>query len=816
MKTLAGYTKFFRLLLDDMSLPAYRKNITSFAKSNTLKSKVHPDEVDFISNHLDDFIDKVKSAEKSDKLKSQIGPADSFITQDKKYRPETLYKTIDLYSDIDSSSDKIRVKNKQDKELRSKYKNSFASYEVPDTDIVVFIPFNAIANQYLSHTVLTKPGQTVPTWCIASSNANNTWDSYRLNEKKYPPVFIFCRKFGAGDAYDDNKYEVVFTGDYAQDEFENNPLFIYNASVEDIEWRHPAQEEDGEYMGYTNRFRKVFPELEGKKVSNLLLNLMKMYQSDWQKEVGRASDHKNILSANTITVGAIKLVIDEDNWWELSERLSHYSSTDLANLLLTISKFDKFLNRLSASIWVTIAKANQDDQMFYKFLYWLFKNPELLKLNAHGLAHCLSYIFPNLLTSENKGLLQAIYNTNFLKLVHSQDCMIRTLMGPDKMLSLLEVSRLSVDRLVDNYLKYVLPSGFVLYTLATLKREILSRSNPKLTEFYQKLLNKIPSATNLVKNKFFLKYNLVKDEPELNEVMSHLYYNWAINYTGTDKSTKNNENSIFDIQYSPSIRPIIGQIYTKIFLVRPELFRTNYASNEQIYALVQDKEMAKRLIIAKNQYFTDDKNRFTKSKDKVDILLSQIYNKFKNKTITVNDLNQIGNFANQTKESTKLIGHMLKFVLNSNINFSELKIDTDEFFVTIYQLISNNFGRETCINNIVPPVWTTRIAYTPKIAALGQINKLFWQFLDKYYRQLRNIVFYHNFEDIMLQIYIAIYIVLSGAKNNKLDIEFCDILFNRLHNLPDEWNIFTDAIMSNNKATKMLRQVYPELLENMS
>ena len=811
MKNLAGYKKFFRLLLDDMSLPAYRKNIISFAKSGNLVAKIHPDEIDFISNNLDEFIDKVKSAEQSDKLKSQVGPADNFITQDKKYRPETLYRTIELYSDIDSSSDSIRDKNKKDRELRAKYKNSFASYSIPDTNIEVFIPFNAIANQYLSHTVLTKPGQTIPTWCIASSNANNTWDSYRLNEKKYPPVFIFCRKSAKGDAYDDNKYEVVFTGDYAIEDFENNPNFIYNAGIEEIEWRHPAQEEDGEYMGYTNRFRKVFPELDAKTVSELLLKLMRKYQSEWQKEVDKSSEHKTILSAKTITVGDIKLVINEDNWWELSKRLQYYPVKDLANLLLTIIKFDKFLNRLSASTWIAISKANKDDPMYYKFLYWLFKNPELLKLNAHGLAHGISIVFQQLLTPENKGLLQAIYSTNFLKFVHSEECMVRTLLGPDKMLSLLETSRLSSDKLADNYIKYILSSGFVLYMLVGLKREILKRSNPKLNEFYQKLLAKLPAATNLVKNKFFLKYNLVKDEPELNEVMCKLYYNWINSPSITGKSTKETENSIFDIQYSPSIRPIIGQVYAKIFTEHPEFFKNNYASDEQIYTLIPDLDKAKTLITIKNQYFKLDKNsakiRGVKGNE-VDILLNQLYSKFNNKSITINDLHQINNFANKPKESAKLIGYLLKFVLNNNIDFSSLKLDTDEFFITIYHLISDNFGYEACHDNIVPPIGRNKIVLSPKMAVLSNINKLFWQFFDKYHRALRNIVFYHNFEDVILQNYIALYIVFSGVKNNKLDIEFCDILFDRFPTLPEEWNIFVSVVKSDNNVLRTLKQIY--------
>lgn len=302
MRNLYQYKKEYNLILEDMALSAFRKNINSFVQSNTLDKKVAPSDIDFIKNNLEKFNNLIKSVQSDDKIKTAIGPVDNYIVN-KLYQPEELFNRI---KSLKTRIDAVKAINKHINEADGHdLKNAWASYTVPDTDIIIFIPFIPRANRFLSHNVLTSPGQTVPTWCIAASGAESMWERYDLYNQEYPPVFIFCRKSGIGDKYDDNKYEVVFTKLKTTGAV-NGKASIF-AFEDEIEWRNPKQNEHGAYLGYDNKFRKTFPELAGPKVIDLMVMLMKKYHQEYKMANKRVdSKYDEFFS-----------IYDANNWEEL-------------------------------------------------------------------------------------------------------------------------------------------------------------------------------------------------------------------------------------------------------------------------------------------------------------------------------------------------------------------------------------------------------------------------------------------------------------------------------------------------------------------
>ena len=164
MRTLTQYKDFFSLLNEDMALSMFRKNLITFNKENILDKKVDPEELEFTKKNFPEIVTAIKSVQSSDKYKKIIGTGDDYL-KDKKYLPETLYKRIKSVLTRDSLIKLLSSGLTNNSEAKDEY----VSYEIPGTDIVIFMPFTPEANRFLSHTVLTKPGQPVPTWCIAAS-----------------------------------------------------------------------------------------------------------------------------------------------------------------------------------------------------------------------------------------------------------------------------------------------------------------------------------------------------------------------------------------------------------------------------------------------------------------------------------------------------------------------------------------------------------------------------------------------------------------------------------------------------------------------
>lgn len=366
MKNLYQYRKEYQMILEDMALSMFRKNLLSFKKSGILDKKVDPEELKFTKSHLPNINDAIKSVQSSDKLQKLIGSGDDYLNDKKQYKPESLYKVIKFYK----KSQELSNIKKDDSNT------NFASYNIPNTDIVVFIPFNAEANRYLAHSILTKPGQPVPTWCIAASGGRRYWNFYKLSRQEYPPVFIFCRKSGIGDKYDGNKYEVVFTHLSTKKfiESDKDSRFAYKY---DIEWRNPEQDESAHFFGYSNNFKNTFPEIAGPEINLLFRKLMQKYKPDWDK-IRKKQNKKSfrIFSSGNLSVMAEGKFIPNEVFYikQIKGKISPL------NVIKIISDLNKYNFILDESAWETIYNRLSFDE-FIHLVKWVISNRTAAELN---------------------------------------------------------------------------------------------------------------------------------------------------------------------------------------------------------------------------------------------------------------------------------------------------------------------------------------------------------------------------------------------------------------------------------------------------
>ena len=277
MANLALYKKSYNLLLEDMALSTYRKNLISFSKAGSIKNKIDPGELAQITN-LSEFLaelnDLIKEIESYDEIKALIGPVENFITTDRKYKIVSLKNKI--YNAI-STVKIVKAHRINQNKIIEQSKKEYG-HRLIDDKIDVYIPFTYEANRFLSHSVLTKPGQPIPSWCIAASDHGPTaWAQYKLERDVVPNVFIFARRKSDGSGWEDQKYEVVFPNGTAPGIYRKN----YPATaVRSAEWRHPEQTEGKNYWHFTNNFRKVFPELTEDRLNSLFPELMAEFLTD--------------------------------------------------------------------------------------------------------------------------------------------------------------------------------------------------------------------------------------------------------------------------------------------------------------------------------------------------------------------------------------------------------------------------------------------------------------------------------------------------------------------------------------------------------
>lgn len=294
MANLALYKKTYSLLLEDMALSAYRKNLVSFNKMGTLENKIDPVELAKIKNlpeFLSELISLIKEVETDDSIKPLIGPAENFITDEKKYKVVSLRdKIYNALSTIKIIKGYRTNRNKIINQSRKEY-----GHKLIDNKIDVYMPFTYEANQFLSHSVLTKPGQPVPTWCIAASDDGpNSWAQYKLEKDVIPNVFIFVKRKDDNSGWEGQKYEVVFPNGTASGVARRD----YPATaVRSAEWRHPEQTEEKNYWHFTNNFRKVFPELPEHRLNRLIPQLMDEFADEKSNiEIRYSKITKNIRS----------------------------------------------------------------------------------------------------------------------------------------------------------------------------------------------------------------------------------------------------------------------------------------------------------------------------------------------------------------------------------------------------------------------------------------------------------------------------------------------------------------------------------------
>lgn len=316
MRNLVYYNNITRLILEDMALSAYRKNINTFNKTGNLENKIYDSELKVIKqkfhsveSFIHEFNSLIKSTESNSIVKRYIGNVDNYITHDKKY------KIVSLYNDIkDALAVALIVKSNRHKTAeRTKKVRSQYVYENID-GIDIYIPFTYEANRFLAHSVLAKGAENVPTWCIAAEKEGaSAWEQYGLNKTKYPSVFIFARPKNNKEGWDDQKYEVVFPYNTIKKVVNGG----YATSITSSEWRHPQQNEGHTYWSYTNNFRKVFPEWSISDINSIISHLAIKYSKQY----------------NEIISPIIRLMPSDKVTWsipELTEILKQY------NILLPI------------------------------------------------------------------------------------------------------------------------------------------------------------------------------------------------------------------------------------------------------------------------------------------------------------------------------------------------------------------------------------------------------------------------------------------------------------------------------------------------
>lgn len=643
MRNLYQYKKEYNLILEDMALSTFRKNINSFAQSNILDKKIAPSDINFIKNNLEKFNNLIKSVQSDDKIKTAIGPVENYIVN-KLYQPEELFNRI---KSLKTRIDAINAINKHINEAdNSKLKNAWASYTVPDTNIIVFIPFTPEANRFLSHNVLTSPGQTIPTWCIASSSAKLMWMTYELFDQEYPPVFIFCRKSGIGNKYDDNKYEVVFTELDTTDAV-NGKVSIF-AVENEIEWRNPKQNEHGTYLGYDNKFRKTFPELAGPKVIDLMVMLMKKHYKEY--DLIRNEAIKNIDDIYTFE--------DNKSEWkykvpEAIEALKNGNKINIYDIKRLYNKGD------FTSDFVDLMFIIVESDLFKTYCF----DDEMVANMARDM--------PKLL--ENKEFFGVLIK-NIRKLKVS-NLFIRSSFFVTAVLN----NILTMDEAVNLYYDKCLNTIYFIHRLLSNPLNIEDEITYK--QFINALSKKLPALLPKLKNEYAPQESIIL----INEIAYHhkfaetyleffktvfdMYYTWVTDSEIFELVEFNKIDD--DIFKNARIKQLFRETLIKIFTKRPDFLKPNINFIKKYKDILQLENIEEI-----NQRYNKDANISDIS------LINVLLSKFKDSTITLPKLTRNTKGLEQSELKNVIIS-ILSYINKVNYDFSKTKLDVEDFFIWI-------------------------------------------------------------------------------------------------------------------------------------
>lgn len=222
----------FKMISEAVTLPQIRRGILG-------KEREYPvidSDKEWYLNHKDEILSTIEKAlnvdNKTLKIKLQKFDTDDFFTNDKprKLKIKELLKAVrrNFISQVE------RSRNTEDKTIGIE-----AQYEMMEmkNGVEVYAVYTPMANRYLAHTKLWVQGCFSPTWCIASSDANNAWNQYHLYKAEYPSVFIVAQKTVNG--YNREKYELKCDPQKSS-KFKKNKLSLKEWVDE---WRNPNQKE---------------------------------------------------------------------------------------------------------------------------------------------------------------------------------------------------------------------------------------------------------------------------------------------------------------------------------------------------------------------------------------------------------------------------------------------------------------------------------------------------------------------------------------------------------------------------------------------
>ena len=266
----------FKVLTEAVTLPNIRQAI--LGKKGIKEYPVVDDDKEWYDEHKKEILSTIEKAlnvdDKTLKIKLQKFDTDDFFTNDKprKLKVRELLKAVrrNFISQVE------RSRNTEDKTSGIE-----AQYEMMKmgNGVEVYAVYTPMANRYLTHSKLWVQGCYSPTWCIASSTANNHWNHYHLYEAEFPSVFIVAQKTKTG--YNPIKYELKCnphkSGSFNEDDERNLKDWV-------DEWRNPEQNE--ETYDETSLFKKFNIYLED--LANTIRKLLNSKKAEtFSKKFGK-------------------------------------------------------------------------------------------------------------------------------------------------------------------------------------------------------------------------------------------------------------------------------------------------------------------------------------------------------------------------------------------------------------------------------------------------------------------------------------------------------------------------------------------------
>lgn len=747
----------------------------------------------FVKKNFPEIITAIKSIESDNKLKSIIGTGNKYINDSSYYTPETLYKIIQFYEGIKDLQTSDKMAN-----------DNYAVYMVPDTDIVIFMPFTPAANRFLAHSVLTKPGQKVPTWCIAASNAISFWNHYKLDYQEYPPVFIFCRKSGIGDYYDEDKYEVVFTK-FDTDEFVNSDLDVRFTSDDQVEWRCPLQKENAEFLGYSNRFKQRFPELAGSGINSLLRKLMVMFREDWENKHNKTEeDRYPTFTSGNFSVIPVESLSDEDEpddddiveEEEEDEKLIHYEirtgsgpvrPADVAKVLVKLSNhgFSLFLSeweRLAVKLW---------SSEFIHLAKWALTTPVVAKNNCQHLCEMISLPGSDFRRS---GYFKKYFDSDkeFKRLV----CKAALEYNPNwryfgilkNAISLVETGIVRPQLLINKVLMQIRQD--VRGNITRLISSYHSTNNASARQMISDIIDKLPDISSGI-DFYWLYETLLSAELDTDDAITEKFIKrfteFAIKnyYIGYDIREGINNLPLFNDVY-PNLRAVARKIIDTVLSAKlvdqPEVLESITKDNAELL-----KNRAPKLY---NLYINRDSLTVeeTVKKTIMDRLKKVIIKGWLSGLILRNLLREV----DTDEEAINII----EFLLTTDINFDKQNISCAEFFNIIVNRLLRIFKDDGWLSDRT------------------KLSAMVLRFFDNNYQEIKWLLFRRGIYEALAT--KLIFRVLNYfVKAQKIDEIFIDMLIAACKQRIFNWKL-TDILNEITGLAPLLLRLYPikELTED--